>query len=119
MTRLRIFRFKRRSSKNLIIIICLFVEHWRSIIFSIRSSLCGFVSQVGLVLHGAVIESTIVGGPAYTSMQLGRGDVVLQIDGQEATDQNISSLLVGNDRPGSRLVLSVAKGGSQVIFFRT
>jgi hypothetical protein len=52
-------------------------------------------------------------------MQLRQGDVVLQIDGQEATEQNISSLLVGNDRPGSRLVLSVAKGGDEVIFFRT
>ncbi len=51
------------------------------------------------------------------SMCLRRGDILLQVDGQEATDQNIGILLVGIDRPGSRLVLSVAKGGNEVIFF--
>jgi hypothetical protein len=50
-------------------------------------------------------------------MNLVHGDVLLQVDGQEATDENIGILLVGNDMPGSRLVLSVAKGGNEVIFF--
>jgi hypothetical protein len=85
------------------------------------NALCGRsdvnFSQVGLVLQGTVIESTIVGGLAYMSMCLRRGDILLQVDGQEATDQNIGILLVGIDRPGSRLVLSVAKGGNEVIFF--
>jgi hypothetical protein len=74
-------------------------------------------SQVGLVLEGTIIESTIVGGPAHTSMRLGRGDILLEVDGEEATDQNIGDLLVGNDRPGSRLVLTVAKAGSEVFCF--
>ncbi len=74
-------------------------------------------SQVGLVLQGNVIDSTVVGGPAYTSMRLGRGDILLQVDGEEATDQNIGVLQVGNDRPGSRLVLTVAKGGKEVNCF--
>jgi hypothetical protein len=71
-------------------------------------------SQVGLILQGNVIESTVVGGPAFTSLRLGRGDILLQVDGQDATDQNISVLLVGNDRPGSRLILTVAKGSVEV-----
>ncbi len=76
-----------------------------------------YFAQVGLVLQGNVVESTVVGGPAFTSMRLGRGDILLQVDGQEATDQNIGVLLAGDDTPGSRLVLTVAKGGNEVICF--
>jgi S1-C subfamily serine protease len=70
--------------------------------------------QVGLVLKGTVVDSTLAGGPAYTSSLLARGDVLLEVDGRTATEENVSFLLVGCDQPGSRVVLTVAKGGKEV-----
>jgi C-terminal processing protease CtpA/Prc len=55
-----------------------------------------------------------MGGPAYASQQLIQGDVILAVDDQPATDQNTSLLLVGNDKPGSKVVLSIAKAGNKV-----
>jgi hypothetical protein len=42
-------------------------------------------TQVGLLLQGCTIESMIVGGPAYNSRQLERGDVILKVDDVVAT----------------------------------
>ncbi len=72
------------------------------------------VSQVGLNLKGTTIDDTVMGGPAFTSMSFGRGDVLLYVDGNIATEQNVEKLLRGNEKPGSIVVLTVAKGGRQV-----
>ncbi len=69
---------------------------------------------MGLVLKGTVVDSTLAGGPAYTSSLLVRGDVLLEVDGRTATEENVSLLLLGCDQPGSRVVLTVAKGGKEV-----
>ncbi len=37
------------------------------------------------------------------------------IDGNTADEQNIDMLLIGNDKPGSIVVLTVAKGDSEVV----
>jgi S1-C subfamily serine protease len=66
-------------------------------------------------LKGTTIEDTIIGGPAFTSLSLGRGDVLLNVDGNIATEQNIEMLLIGDDKPGSIVVLTVARGGHEVI----
>ena len=71
--------------------------------------------KVGLMMRGLVIESTIMGGPAYASQRLGPGDVVLRVDDQIATEVNVALLLVGNDKPGSKVVVTVAKGGDKVL----
>ncbi len=71
---------------------------------------------MGLVLNGVEIETTIVGGPAFTSMCLDPGDVLLAVDGTYATENTVENLLIGCDKPGSLVTLTVAKGGSEVIF---
>lgn len=70
--------------------------------------------QVGLVLRGTAIDSTVLGGPAYASQMLSRGDIIVKVDDQPATDQNVSLLLVGNDKPGSKVTLSVEKNADKV-----
>ncbi len=69
---------------------------------------------MGLILKGTVIEGTVIGGPAFLSTCLGRGDVVLEVDGRTVTEQTIEILLAGNDKPGSLVVLTVAKGNDMV-----
>ena len=75
---------------------------------------CDYILQVGLVMRGAVIESTIIGGPAYASLLLGPGDVILKVDDKPATKENVSQLLIGSDKPGSKVNLTVAKDGEKV-----
>ncbi len=66
-----------------------------------------------MVVKGTTIESTDLGGPAYTS-KLIRGDVIIEIDGKQVTESNVGQLLVGNDKPGRPVNITVAKGGPQV-----
>jgi C-terminal processing protease CtpA/Prc len=65
------------------------------------------------MLSGTTIDNLVVGGPAYNSKQLARGDVILQVNNIPATKANIYELLVGDDRPGSTVVINVSKGGLQ------
>jgi hypothetical protein len=71
-------------------------------------------SQVGIIIHGTTIEATVMGGPAYNSKQIDPGDVILRVDGENATADNIKELLVGEDLPGSSVTVALAKGGPQV-----
>ncbi len=71
-------------------------------------------SQVGIIIHGTTIETTVMGGPAYNSKQIDPGDVILRVDGENATADNIKDLLVGEDLPGSSVTIALAKGGPQV-----
>ena len=75
--------------------------------------------QVGLFLNGLRIDSMVVGGPAYNSGLLDVGDVIVSIDGEEATEGNVEELVIGDDQPGSLLevsVLKVAPVGASVRF---
>ncbi len=74
--------------------------------------------QVGIMITGVTVDSTVAGGPAFNSKKLSKGDVILKVDGNMATNENIFQLLVGRDVPGSSVELCVAKGGSQAIFRR-
>ena len=67
------------------------------------------------MLNGTMIENTVVGGPAHNSKQFEHGDVILEVDGQEAKNSNIFELLIGSDIPGSAVEVKLAKGGPKVI----
>ena len=69
--------------------------------------------QVGIMLRGTAVEDTVVGGPAFVSGRLARGDVIAAVDGAPATGDSIHRLLVGPDLPGSSVLLTVRKGGPQ------
>ena len=70
--------------------------------------------QVGIMMRGTTIDNTVVGGPAYNSKQLGHGDVILEVDGQVAKNENIFELLIGSDIPGSIVDVKLAKGNQKV-----
>ena len=72
---------------------------------------------MGLVLKGVVIENTVVGGPAFTSMCLEPGDMLLAVDGNFATEHTVENMLFGIDKPGTLVTLTVAKGGNEVKYF--
>ena len=70
--------------------------------------------QIGIMLLGTMIDNLVVGGPAYNSRQLHHGDIILKVDGIPVTQNNIHDVMVGNDTPGSPIVVSVARGGPKV-----
>ena len=68
--------------------------------------------QVGVMLNGFVIEGLVVGGPAFSSQALARGDEILAVDDQPASSsQVLHALLRGDDVPGSQVKLSFRKQG--------
>ena len=67
-----------------------------------------------MILDGTVVDSMVVGGPAFNTGQLDRGDTILSIDQQPASEDNLHALLVGSDTPGSSVTVTVRKAGGDV-----
>ena len=67
---------------------------------------------LGLLLHDNAIRSIMEGGPAFSSQLLDQGDVILEVDGHDATPGRLPELLIGCDVPGSFVTITVQKGGS-------
>jgi hypothetical protein len=59
----------------------------------------------------------VIGGPAYNSQQLGKGDVILKVDGVFVTNENILETMIGCDIPGSVIELCVAKESAKELIF--
>ena len=68
----------------------------------------------GIVLDGETIGDASIGGPAYASAQLERGDRITQVDGEDVTADTIGTALIGCDVPGSEVTLKVLSAASQV-----
>ncbi len=62
-------------------------------------------TTVGLVVKGTVVQGLVVGSPAFFCRQLRKGDQILQIDGQHATEQRIASSLDPHRPPGSAVYI--------------
>ena len=69
--------------------------------------------QLGIILNGIVVDSTTVGGPSHKLIS--PGDVILRVDGIDATSENVRRLLTGSDVPGTTAFVTVAKQGFQVL----
>lgn len=68
------------------------------------------------MLNDLTIDNMVIGGPAYKCKQLGRGDIILKVDGIEVDENNFQTILLGNDIPGSSVVLTVMKAdGSEKV----
>ena len=65
-------------------------------------------------MNGTFVDNTVVGGPAHSSKKIEHGDIVLEVDGRAATNDNIFELLIGNDIPGSVVEITLSKGGPKV-----
>ena len=60
--------------------------------------------QVGIMFSGTKVDNMIIGGPAYNSRLLDKGDVVCQIDKRPVNVEDLQSSLSGSDIPGSSVV---------------
>jgi C-terminal processing protease CtpA/Prc len=54
----------------------------------------------------------VVGGPAYNTRALDKGDVILEVDAMSIDIESLHDALVGSDVPGSTVTLRVKKAGS-------
>jgi hypothetical protein len=63
-------------------------------------------ATVGLMLKGTVVDNLLMGGPAFTSGLIMKGDVILAVDGKEAKPEDVHIALQGNDTPGSPVKVS-------------
>ena len=68
-----------------------------------------------MMFVGTTIDNMVVGGPAYNSQQLSKGDVLLAVDDVDVDGDNMHDLLIGNDVPGSTVKLTVSSAGSGLI----
>ena len=60
-------------------------------------------STVGIMLNDCVIDTLVVGGPAFNSRQIRPGATILKIDGKLVSPENITTHLIGVDIPGSEV----------------
>ena len=62
----------------------------------------------GLMLKYNMIDNMVLGGPAFNTRQLSKGDLILKIDGFACTSkEEIHNLLLGEDIPGTTVTLTV------------
>lgn len=69
-------------------------------------------STVGMMLADRVIDNMVVGGPAFNSQVLAKGDTIVKVDGFEVDADNHLEMIIGSDVPGSVVKLTVAKAGT-------
>ena len=67
------------------------------------------VSTVG---QEVFVRDMVPGGPAHCSKKLGRGDVIVAVDGVPVTPENWSRLAAGNGKPGSTATLTILQAES-------
>ena len=66
-------------------------------------------STVGIMLHDCTVDGLVIGGPAFLSKAIEKGDVIVKIDNKETSAETILSDLVGSDLPGSTVLLHLNK----------
>ena len=54
-----------------------------------------------------VVHGSVPGSPAYFSGKIKQGDVIMQVDEQSVSPDNVVSMMCGNDVPGTRIKLLV------------
>ena len=55
------------------------------------------------------MDNMVIGGPAYNSGILKKGDIILAIDGVVTTEETVLSMLLGEDIPGSAVTLKISR----------
>ena len=71
-------------------------------------------AQIGIMLLGTMVDNLVVGGPAFNSRQLHHGDIIVKVDGTPVTQSNIHEMMVGNDIPGTPVLVTITRGGPKV-----
>ena len=62
-------------------------------------------TTVGLVVKGSTVDGLVVGSPAFLCRKLRKGDVILKVDGHEATAQSLARSLDPGRPAGSMVSL--------------
>jgi len=58
-----------------------------------------------MMLMGCTIENMVLGGPAYNSYKLDKGDIILKVDGEPVDEDSLLPALIGSDVPGEEMAL--------------
>lgn len=67
--------------------------------------------QVGIMFSGTgQVENVMIGGPAYLSGKVQKGDFIVEVDGRPVSGSTLLSAIIGDDVPGSTLTLTLQKG---------
>jgi hypothetical protein len=67
-------------------------------------------SSIGILLNGLLIDDIAFGGPAFITEEIDKGDVIIKVDNQDVTEDNVQILLAGSDIPGTTVIVTVKKG---------
>ena len=62
-----------------------------------------------MMLKGLAIDNMVIGGPAHNTGLLEKGDLIIAIDGVAVTEETIHAALLGDDIPGSQVVLTIRR----------
>ena len=67
-------------------------------------------------IHG-YIENVMIGGPAYTSRNIFKGDIIVKVDGEFVHEQvqDLKTLIVGDDIPGTSVTLTIKRGPGELV----
>jgi hypothetical protein len=61
------------------------------------------------MLKGLTIDNMVIGGPAHNTGLLAKGDVIIAVDGLTVNEETVHAALLGDDLPGTSVVLTVRK----------
>ena len=75
-----------------------------------RSENAGGQCTVGIMLCGLKVQNTLMGGPSAGLIE--KGDVLLRVDGESVTENDVVAKLRGSDIPGSQILITVDRRGS-------
>lgn len=73
--------------------------------------------QVGVMFNGnGLVESVMIGSPAYTSRNVLKGDVIVKVDGEFVQKgEDLQQKIVGDDIPGTFVTLTLKRGPAELI----
>jgi C-terminal processing protease CtpA/Prc len=76
----------------------------------------GPVTTLGIMFDEMtrVVENVLVGGPAFNSQKVFKGDTILSIDGQDASQGDLGTMLRGKDKPDSIVTIGLKRVSGNV-----
>jgi C-terminal processing protease CtpA/Prc len=84
---------------------------------SISTASGGTTVGISFNTMSASVIACMEGGPAFNSKQVHTNDVIIAIDGQEVKGPEILGLLIGNDKPGSVVELTLKRKSVGSFYF--
>ena len=67
------------------------------------------------MLNGMAIDNMVVGGPAYNSGKLEKGDQIIEVDHELVCLEDLQCKIIGADEPGSTVTITIRKANNSVL----